>query len=61
MSQTAKVIPFDSRPRRVHTAEPEPAQKTVLVNQITFDAIIAAHSVMNTLIASLMETSEVQP
>lgn len=61
MKQAAKVIPFDSRFKRIHTAETEPAQKTVLVNQVTFEAIVAAHSVMNALMASLIETSEVQP
>ena len=63
MSQTAKVIPLSTRPKRnqPHSAETEPATKTVLVNQVTLDAIVAAHSVMNALIASLMETREVQP
>lgn len=63
MSQTAKVIQLSTRPKRnpSHTTETELATKTVLVNQITLDAIVAAHSVMNALIASLMEASEVQP
>lgn len=63
MSQTAKVIPFAPRPKHIQppATETETDTKTVLVNQITLDAIIAAHSVMNALMASLMETSEVQP